>query len=178
MQREREREITPRSHHKPRAQSPSTSHASTSPFNFDFESHPDRTLRLCRRTQSLGLHAFNFPDFAPFDLSNFTRLQLRSTSLANPEPRIAPITLRSQLRNGWVLMNLTEFDEFFFCWVLFLCLSIEKWYYIFVWMLRKCEEQEENVFSILFSTTQSNTRKYFLKHFLECNQTLENIFLS
>ena len=40
-------------------------------------------------------------------------------------------------------------------------IAIEKWYYIFVWKLRKCEEQEENVFSILFSAIQ---------------QTLENIF--
>ena len=31
--------------------------------------------------------------------------------------------------------------------------------------MRKCEEQEENVFSILFSATQPNTRKYFPKHF-------------
>ena len=31
--------------------------------------------------------------------------------------------------------------------------------------MRKYEEEEENVFSILFSTTQPNTRKYFLEHF-------------
>ena len=71
----------------------------------------------------------------------------------------------------------SQFDRIWwivFCWVLFLCLSIEKWYYIFVWKLRKCEEQVENVFSILFSATQPNTRKYFPKHFLECNQILEN----
>ena len=75
--------------------------------------------------------------------------------------------------------NLIGFDEFFFGWVLFLLyLFIEKWYYIFVWKLRKCEKQVENVFSILFSRTQPNTRKYFPKHFLECNQTLENNFLS
>ena len=48
----------------------------------------------------------------------------------------------------------------------------------FVWKLRKCEEQEKNVFSILSSATQPNTRKYFPMHFLECNQTLVNIFLS
>ena len=48
----------------------------------------------------------------------------------------------------------------------------------FVWKLRKwlrkCEKLVEN--SIF--RTQPNTRKYFPKHFLECNQTLENIFLS
>ena len=48
----------------------------------------------------------------------------------------------------------------------------------FVWKLRKCEHQVENVFSLLFSRIQSNTRKYFPKHFLKCNQILENIFLS
>ena len=68
--------------------------------------------------------------------------------------------------------------KFFFCWVLFLlCLSIEKWYYIFVWKLRKCEQQVENVFSIVFSRIQPNIRKCFSKHFLKCNQTLENIFI-
>ena len=75
-------------------------------------------------------------------------------------------------------LNLTRFDEFFF-WVLFLlCFCIEEWYYIFVWQLRKCEQQVENVFSMVFSRTQPNTRKYFSKHFLKYNQTLENIFLS
>ena len=66
----------------------------------------------------------------------------------------------------------------FFCWVLFLlCLSIEEWYYIFVWKLRKCEQQVKNVFSIVFSRIQPNTRKYFSKNFLKCNQTLKNIFI-
>ena len=44
--------------------------------------------------------------------------------------------------------------------------------------VRKCKQQVENVFSIVFPRIQPNTRKYFPKHFLECNQTLENIFLS
>ena len=67
----------------------------------------------------------------------------------------------------------------FFCLVLFfLFLSIEKWYYIFVWKLRKCEQQVENVFSIIFSRTQPNTKKYFSKYFLKCHQSLENIFFS
>ena len=64
----------------------------------------------------------------------------------------------------------------FFCWVLFLlCLSIEKLYYIFIWKLRKCEQQVKNVFSIIISRIQPNIRKYFLKHFLKYNKTLENI---
>ena len=44
--------------------------------------------------------------------------------------------------------------------------------------VRKCEQQVENVFSMVFSKTQPNTIKYFSKHFLKCNQTHENIFLS
>ena len=62
----------------------------------------------------------------------------------------------------------------------FVCVSVlrNEWYYIFIWQLRKCEQQVENVFSIVFSKTQPNTRKYFSKHFLKCNQTHENIFLS
>ena len=44
--------------------------------------------------------------------------------------------------------------------------------------VRKCEQQVENVFSMVFSKTQLNIRKYFSKHFLKCNQTHENIFLS
>ena len=112
-------------------------------------------------------------DFAPFNFAVRLRLRITprlhpSTSSANPEPRsclqlcrdrtemapIALIALRSQLRNGWVLMNLTGFDEFFFCWVLFLCLSIEKWYYIFVWKLRKMwGTRRKCVFYIIFSNT-------------------------
>ena len=56
-----------------------------------------------------------------------------------------------------LFLSLTGFDECF-CLVLFLlCLYIKKWYYIFVWKLRKCEQLVENVFSIAFSRTQPNT---------------------
>ena len=43
--------------------------------------------------------------------------------------------------------------------------------------VRKCEQQVENVFSMVFSRTPPNIRKYFSKHFLKCNQIHENIFL-
>ena len=49
---------------------------------------------------------------------------------------------------------------------------------IFIWILRKCEKQYKNGLSRAFSAKQPNTRKYFPKYFLECNQTLVNIFLS
>ena len=42
--------------------------------------------------------------------------------------------------------------------------------------VRKYEQQVENVFSMVFSRTQSNIRKYFPKHFLKYSQTYENIF--
>ena len=119
---------------------PETSrHKPRSPFDFDFESHPNHTLWLRRRTQRPGSHTFDFADFAPFNFADFARLRLRWDGTET-----TPIALRSRLRNGWVLMNLTGFDELFlvgFWWIWpDLCLSIEKWYYIFVWELKKCEK--------------------------------------
>ena len=49
---------------------------------------------------------------------------------------------------------------------------------IYVWILRKCEKHDKNGFSRAFSRTQPNIRKYFPKHLLKYNQTLESIFLS
>ena len=59
--------------------------------------------------------------------------------------------------------NATGFDDFFLD---FVCVSVlrNEWY-IFVWQPRKCEQQVENMFFIIFSRTQPNTKKYFLKHF-------------
>ena len=71
--------------------------------------------------------------------------------------------------------EVSGFDDFFLG---FVCVLRNEWYYIFVWQPRKCEQQVENVFSMVFSRIQPNTRKYFLKYFLKCNQTHENIFLS
>ena len=67
----------------------------------------------------------------------------------------------------------------FLFWFLFLCVYV-FWFFviIFVWILGKCEKHDKNGFSRAFSRTQPNTRKYFPKHFLECNQTLENVFIS
>ena len=170
---QRKREIALRSHHEPRAQSPSTSHPSTSSF---FELNKIQ-LRLRLR-------------IAPFDFAKEPRAQITPSTSPRSHPKIAPISLfpdlvpPSSIDTDLSLTLSSFFSQFdriwwiFFGWVLFLYLSIEKWCYIFVWKLRKCEEQKENVFSILFSATQPNTRKYFSNHFLECNQTLENIFLS
>ena len=111
----------------------------TLPFDFDFAClrlRRDRTpglhifdfadfacLRL-RRDLTPGLHIFDFADFAPFDFVNFARL-------------------RSRLRNGWVLKNLTRFVFIYWEMVLYICLEAEK-----MWEIRrKC------VFYIIFSNT-------------------------
>ena len=152
----RERDRTQREI-EPRVQSPSTSHPSTLLFDREIESNPDRTERDRRWTQS--------PSISSFDREIASH---RERSSVNPEPRSRLRLRRDRTprshRDGTDRIEIAiekwlGFDEFdriwwiFFGWVLFLCLSIEKWYYIFVWKLRKCEEQEENVFSILFSAT-------------------------
>ena len=65
-------------------------------------------------------------------------------------------------------------------WVLFVFLGMNDIMYSFGnWEnVRKYEQQVENVFSMVFSRTQPNIRKYFPKHFLKCNQTHKNIFFS
>ena len=101
---------------------------------------------------------------------------------------------------SFVFLCMIGFDEDFF-WVFFLlcfsvwpdlmnifsgfcffCVSVLRNDIIYLFgsweNVRKCEQEVENVFSMVFSRTQPNTRKYFSKHFLKCNQTLENIFLS
>ena len=84
-----------------------------------------------------------------------------------------PISLCPSLTIGLVIL-------IFFVLIFVSCVVYIFWFsvIIFVWILRKCEKHDKNGFSRAFSTTQPNTRKYFPKHFLECNQTLENIFLS
>ena len=67
---------------------------------------------------------------------------------------------------------------FFLFWFLFLVYIFWFSIIIFVWILRKCEKHDQNGFSRTFSATQPNTKKYFPKHFLEYNQTLENILHS
>ena len=84
----------------------------------------------------------------------------------------------------WIILYIrlaTEkmWPDFMIFFLGFVCVSVlrNEWYYIFVWQSRKCDQQVENVFSMVFSRTQPNTRKYFSKHFLKYNQTHENIFL-
>ena len=93
-----------------------------------------------------------------------------AASRLNP---VASLSSFSQLDRIWWI---------FFVWFCFFCVYLLRNDIIYLFgsweNVRKCEQQVENVFSIVFSRTQPNTRKYFPKHFLKCNQTLENIFLS
>ena len=120
------------------------------------------------------LLSFSLPPFA----THVTNLSFFSLPMSSKPPQVerpivtqlplprnlASATSRLNLRlaHDWSLslslslsLNLTRYECF--CLVLFLlCLYIKKWYYIFVWKLRKCEQPIENVFSIAFSRTQSN----------------------
>ena len=97
----------------------------------------------------------------------------RAKHRADRDLAFAPIAISRSVWIWWI---------FFFFWVLFVFLywgmndviySFGNWENV-----RKCEQQVENVFSMVLSRTQPNIRKYFSKHFLKCNQTHENIFLS
>ena len=72
---------------------------------------------------------------------------------------LAPLRTQSPLSLPSSL-NLTGFDDFFLG---FVCVSVlrNEWYYIFFWQLRKCEQQVENVFSMVFSRTQSIPKNIF-----------------
>ena len=92
------------------------------------------------------------------------------TSPAPRRSREAPTAIARSVRIWW----------FFFFWVLFVFWEMNDIIYSFGNRenVRKCEQQVENVFSMVLSRTQPNIRKYFSKHFLKCNQSHENIFLS
>ena len=115
------------------------------------------------------------------------------------KPKIVPPNRRSACSGsillwwrGWFLFccSLTRtdlwFDDFFFFvgywefgfwWILIL---LELMIYLFgSWEnARKCKKHDKIGFFRAFSRIQPNTRKYFPKNILECNQTPENIFLS
>ena len=101
-------------------------------------------------------------------------------------PRTHELRVTPRQSHRWVApcrshLNLTRFDDFFSFVLFLLCHGLRNdIIYLFgKWEnVRKYEQQVENVFAIVFSRIQPNTKKYFSKHFLKCNQTLENIFLS
>ena len=111
-------------------------------------------------------------DFAPFNFAVRLRLRITprshpSTSSANPEPRsrlqlcrdctemapIALIALRSQLRNGWVLMNLTEFDEFFFVGFCFCVYLLRNGIIYLFGSWENVRDKKKMCFYIIFSNT-------------------------
>ena len=114
---------------------------------------------------------------APSARSSRHHSRIRSHQIADEPTRTAPIALRQRTHHSDEPIHQTHYSD---KWVFFHQIApLMKFFWLgFVWKLRKCEEQEKNVFYILFSATQPNTRKYFPNHFLECNQTLVNIFLS
>ena len=63
---------------------------------------------------------------------------------------ITPIKQRSH-RIWWI---------FFLCVLFLLCLWTEKWYYIFVWKLRKCEKMWATSRKCVFYSIFKNTTKY------------------
>ena len=95
---------------------------------------------------------------------------------ASREAPTAPIAISPSHQSR--SREVSGFDDFFFgCFLFFFVFwGMNDIIYSFGNRenVRKCEQQVQNVFSIVFSRTQPNIRKYFLK----CNQTHENIFLS
>ena len=153
--KEREREEEKRAHCRRRtsfdfAGDPETlHHEPRSPFDFDFESHPNRTLWLCRRTQRPGSHAF---DFAPFD---FVEMAL------------------GQHRSHWV--RDWEMVGFWWIWpgsINFFWLGFDKFDWICVYLLRNCIIY---LFGI-WENVRNNKKMCFLYYFQQHNQIPENIF--
>ena len=116
----------------------------------DRTDHTEITPSTSHRSHQDCTNHTEITPIAPQDHTETTPIALRL------HPRIAPISLFSDLVSSSFVdtdLSLTlssffsQFDRIwwiFFGWVLFLCLSIEKWYYIFVWKLRKCEKNVRN----------------------------------
>ena len=116
----------------------------------------------------------------PFLKPTTTNPPLRRTH--SSKPFLKPPTGRCQSLSLSLKVPLSRFFAFLIFFVLiFVSLIVYIFWFsviIYVWILRKYEKHDKNGFSRAFSGTQPNTRKYFPKHFLKCNQTLEKIFLS
>ena len=123
----------------------------------------------------------------PFLKPTPTNPPLRRTHSSNPplwrthsaNPFLKPPLAAANLSLSHLSPSLTLrcYSDFFV--LIFVSLIVYIFWFsiiIYVWILRKCEKHDKNGFSRAFLTKQPNTRKYFPKHFLECNQILENIF--
>ena len=114
------------------------------------------------------------------DLVSIHLLSLISDFLVVVVAWVVLVLLFSDFRLISDLMNF-----FFFCWVLRIWVLMNLDFVGVDDMLfgswenaRKCEKHDKIGFFRAFSRIQPNTRKYFSENILECNQTLENIFLS
>ena len=176
--RERERERTHRCANREREReiAPSSSRSSRSdrrprPLHVTVRSRHEPTNWLTHLVHRWD-HAMNprtdRPTSSIGEIATRTHEPIDPSLILTDEP-----TNRS--RHDWSC----DFD-FFFLLIFVSCVvyMLQLFVIIFVWILRKCEKHDKNEFSRAFSAKQQNTKKYFPKYFLECNQTLENIFLS
>ena len=125
----------------------------------------------------LGIENLGFVSFVSFGF--WWIWVLSSTQFRRPLPRfVVPIHRTQSPLSLSLSHNLTKFDEFFLLGFVSFVFIYWEMILMFVWKMRKCEKHDKNGFSRAFSRIQPNTRKYFPKYFLECKQTLENIFLS
>ena len=148
-----------------------------------FRTHAQRERERERKISRLRLQlctdqAFDFAPIAPQDHTETAPIALRShhtvASKRHWSHRLHwertqgshwDRTDLSLSRSSVAVLHWPDLMNFFFYWVLFLCLSIEKLYYIFVWKLRKYEKNVRNKKKICF-----------LYYFQQHNQTLKNIF--
>ena len=165
---------------------------SSNPFNHTQKTHsikPRKPIRQTQKTHSIAPSQTLIALIAPSARSSHPSTDPPKTdhSRRTPKPIVLVLFLLGIENLGfvsfgfwwtWVLINLTGFDEFFLLGFVSFVFIYWEMILIFVWKMRKCEKHDKNGFSRAFSRIQPNTRKYFPKYFLECNQTLENIFLS
>ena len=156
-------------------QTVSGSHAKERESKRKREREKERRESRDRPKPSLPISSVDITGIAPITRSvdldrDCTKLRLRSREASTAPIAISP-TSPALRRSLEALM--------IFFWVLFVFWGMNDIIYLFGNQenARKCEQQVENVFSMVFSRTQPNIRKYFSKHFLKCNQIHENIFL-
>ena len=147
------------------------------PSTLSVNPEPKSRLRL-RRDHTLGSHRSHWDRTSGSHRDDIDRTEITPISLfldlvppssVDTELSLTLSSFFSQLDRIWWIFLVG------FCFCVYL-LRNGIIYLFGSW--ENVRNKKKNVFSILFSATQPNTRKYFPKHFLECNQTLENIFLS
>ena len=77
-----------------------------------------------------------------------------SRDRADRDLTFTPIAIVRSVRIWWFFLG-------------FVCVLRNEWYYIFVWQSRKCEQQVENVFSMVFFKNTTKHHKIFFETFFE-----------